>query len=69
MNKTRKIGVVLVTPYQTGANTYTDVFRTVEIEIPNDGNDWHVAGEAYNITEEQKVWEQVKGWKDEQMRI
>lgn len=54
MNKTRKIGVVLVTPYQTGANTYTDVFRTVEIEIPNDGNDWHVAGEAYNITEEQK---------------
>lgn len=54
MNKTRKIGVVLVTPHQTGANTYTDVFRTVEIEIPNDGNDWHVAGEDYNITEEQK---------------
>ena len=48
MGNVRKIGVVLSYPYQTGQDRWTDIFKTVEIEIPDDGLYWHVAGEAYN---------------------
>lgn len=48
MGNVRKIAVVLSYPCQTGQDRWTDVFKTVEIEIPDDGIDWHVAGEAYN---------------------
>ena len=30
---------------QTSYETYTHKYRTVDIEIPDDGNEWHVAGE------------------------
>ena len=54
MQNTVKKTVVLEAYVQTSYDTYSHIFRTVEIEIPDDGNDWHVSGEAYNITEEQK---------------
>ena len=37
--------VVLEAYVQTSYDTYSHIFRTVEIEIPDDGNDWHVSGE------------------------
>lgn len=49
MMKTKKINVVLTAYTQTAYEEYTHIFRTVEIEVPDDSNDWHVAGEM--ITE------------------
>lgn len=40
-----KITVVLESFVQTSYETYTHKYRTVDIEIPDDGNEWHVAGE------------------------
>ena len=37
--------VVLEAYVQTSYDTYSHIFRTVEIEIPDDGNEWHVCGE------------------------
>lgn len=37
--------VVLEAYVQTSYDTYSHIFRTVEIEIPDDGEDWHVIGE------------------------
>lgn len=37
--------VVLMACYQTGENFWTNIFKTVEIEVPDDGHDWYVAGE------------------------
>lgn len=42
---TKKLKVVLTAYKQTSYADYTHVFKTVEIEIPIDGLDWHVAGE------------------------
>lgn len=42
---TKKLAVVLVAYKQTSYADYTPIFKTVEIEIPIDGLDWHVAGE------------------------
>ena len=42
---TKKLQVVLTAYKQTSYADYTHVFKTVEIEIPIDGLDWHVAGE------------------------
>lgn len=42
---TKKIKVVLTAYKQTSYADYTHIFKTVEIEIPIDGLDWHVAGE------------------------
>lgn len=42
---TKKLNVVLTAYKQTSYADYTHVFKTVEIEIPIDGLDWHVAGE------------------------
>ena len=47
--KTKKIGVVLSFPSQIGEKQWTQVFKTVEIEIPDDGHDWHVSGESYDV--------------------
>lgn len=44
-NMMKKINVVLEACIQTGEYTYTNVFKTVPIEVPDDGIDWHVAGE------------------------
>ena len=40
-----KTTVVLESFVQTSYETYTHKYRTVDIEIPDDGNEWHVAGE------------------------
>ena len=40
-----KITVVLEAFVQTSYETYTHKYKTVDIEIPDDGNEWHVAGE------------------------
>ncbi|MCC2255970.1 hypothetical protein LKD70_16380 [Ruminococcus sp. CLA-AA-H200] len=45
MQGTRKKKVVLEAYVQTSYETYSHAFRTVEIEIPDDGKDWHVCGE------------------------
>lgn len=42
---TKKLRVVLECHKQTSYDTYTHCFRTVEITIPDDGEEWHVAGE------------------------
>ena len=42
---TKKLEVVLTAYKQTSYADYTHIFKTVEIEIPIDGLDWHVAGE------------------------
>lgn len=39
------IKVVLTAYKQTSQEGFTHVFKTVEVEIPNDGLDWHVVGE------------------------
>lgn len=42
---TKKLKVVLTAYKQTSYADYTHIFKSVEIEIPIDGLDWHVAGE------------------------
>ena len=42
---TKKLNVVLTAYKQTSYADFTHIFKTVEIEIPIDGLDWHVAGE------------------------
>ena len=37
--------VVLEAYVQTSYDTYAHIFKMVEIEIPDDGKDWHVCGE------------------------
>ena len=37
--------VALEAHVQTSYDTYSHIFRTVEIEIPDDGKEWHVCGE------------------------
>ena len=39
------IKAVLTAYKQTSQEDFTHVFKTVEIQIPNDGLDWHVVGE------------------------
>lgn len=39
------IEVVLTAFVQTSYEDYTHMFKTVEIEIPDDGKEWHVCGE------------------------
>ena len=41
----RKRKVVLEAYVQTGYEQYTRMYKYVEIEFPDDGNDWHVVGE------------------------
>ena len=45
MRKTIKKTVVLEAYVQTSYDSYTHIFKTVEIEIPDDEIDWHVCGE------------------------
>lgn len=45
MKEMIKKTVVLQAYVQTSYDTYSHIFRTVEIEIPDDGKDWHVCGE------------------------
>ena len=40
-----KITVVLEAFVQTRYAAYTHKYRTVDIEVPGDENEWHVAGE------------------------
>ena len=44
---TFKRKIVLESYVQTNYDQYARMFKTVEIELPDDGIDWHVAGEAY----------------------
>ena len=46
-----KIKVVLEAFVQTIYETYTHKYKTVDIEIPDDGNEWHVAGEMEALYE------------------
>lgn len=39
------IKVVLSAFAQTSYEDYTHMFKTVEIQIPDDGKEWHVCGE------------------------
>lgn len=45
VSDSRTIKVVLTAYKQTSQEDFTHVFKTVEIQIPNDGLDWHVVGE------------------------
>jgi len=49
--KTKKIKVVLTAYVKTSYEDYTHKFKTVEIEIPDDGENWHVAGEVWEKSE------------------
>ena len=40
-----KITVVLEAFVQTSYETYTHKYRTVNIEVPEHGYEWHIAGE------------------------
>ena len=44
---TIKIGVVLTAYIRTSYEDYTHVYKNVPIVVPDDGNEWHVAGEAW----------------------
>lgn len=44
-----KITVVLTAFVQTSYEDYTHQFKNVIIEIPDDGNQWHVCGEMSPI--------------------
>lgn len=48
----RVLHVVLSSRRKIGENAYTQVFRTIPVEIPDDGEDWHVAGETGSKSEE-----------------
>jgi hypothetical protein len=43
--------VILEAYVQTSYEQYTHMYKHVEIEFPDDGNDWHVAGEVYEGNE------------------
>lgn len=45
MQEMIKKKIVLEAYVQTSYDTYSHMFKTVEIEIPNDGNEWRVCGE------------------------
>ena len=45
MQEKIKKKVVLETYVQVSYDSFSHVFKTVEIEIPDDGNEWHVCGE------------------------
>ena len=40
-----KITVVREAFVQTSYETYTHKYKTVDVEVPDDGNEWHIAGE------------------------
>lgn len=44
---TFKRKIVLEAYVQTSYDQYTHMFKTVEIELPDNGIDWHVVGEVY----------------------
>lgn len=52
--KIKVIDVVLSAPYQIGENSWTNICKTVRLEIPDDGHDWHVYGESDNEVIEQE---------------
>lgn len=43
-----RIKVILSSYVQTADDQYTHMFKTVEVELPDDGHEWHVAGEEWN---------------------
>lgn len=47
-----EIGVVLAATVETNYEEYTHVYKTVPIQILNDGHEWHVAGENWRSDEE-----------------
>ena len=44
--------VVLEAYVQTSYDTFSHIFRMVEIEIPDDGNNWHSAAEITST----RIW-------------
>ena len=52
--KIKVIDVVLSAPYQIGEYSYTNICKTVQLAIPDDGHDWHVYGESNNEVIEQE---------------
>lgn len=47
-----EIDVVLTATVETSYEEYTHVYRTVPIQILDDGHEWHVAGENWIPNEE-----------------
>ncbi len=47
-----EIDVVLTATVETSYEEYTHVYRTVPIQILDDGHEWHVAGENWRPNEE-----------------
>jgi hypothetical protein len=45
--KKHKRKVILEAYIQTSYEQWTHMYKTAEIELPDDGNEWHVAGEVY----------------------
>ena len=45
MQKMIKKTVVLEAYVRTSYDTYSHIFQTIELEIPDDGKNWHVCGE------------------------
>lgn len=52
--KIKVIDVVLSAPYQIGEYSYTNICKTVQLAILDDGHDWHVYGESNNEVIEQE---------------
>lgn len=44
----KSISVVLTAYKQTGYEDYTHVFKIVNVDVPDDVLEWHVAGEKHN---------------------
>ena len=53
--KIKVIDVVLSAPYQIGEYSYTNICKTVQLAIPDDGHDWHVYGESNNEAVERRT--------------
>lgn len=53
--KIKVIDVVLSAPYQIGEYSYTNICKTVQLAIPDDGHDWHVYGESNNEVVERRM--------------
>lgn len=47
-----RIKVVLQAYVQTAYEQYTHMFKTVEVELPDDEYEWHVAGEEWRDSNE-----------------
>lgn len=68
---TKKIGVVITANKKATYESCENVFKLVMIDVPDDGKDWHVAGETWQqnsnfvekmreMTERKSIWDFLK---------